>query len=154
MFRACLAHSVDIVGHIPNQKEPRLHVVIEDGHNNVEDARRSYNWVRDRLPVANQRALAGLTLGNKGDLPLAAADNFAYAAWSEKVGQKKLGILKRPSKAEASYRGSAFWIDLNRDTLDSLHEQAIQIASRRTALGPVAAPTPRQAVRWPRCQSV
>ena len=120
---------MDIVGHIPNQKEPRLHVVIEDGHNNVEDARRSYNWVRDRLPVANQRALAGLTLGNKSDLPLAAADNFAYAAWSEKVGQKKLGILKRPSKAEASYRGNAFWIDLNRDTLDSLHEQAIQIAS-------------------------
>jgi hypothetical protein len=129
MFRACLAHSVDIVGHIPNMKEPRLHVVIERGHDNVEDARRSYSWVRDRLPAANQRALAGLILGDKSDLPLAAADHFAYAAWGDKVGQKKIGILKRPSKAEASYHGNAVWIDLNRDTLDSLHEQAMKIAS-------------------------
>jgi hypothetical protein len=128
MFRACLAHSVDIVGHIPNLKEPILHVVIERGHDNLEDARRSYNWVRDRLPSANQRALAGLTFGDKSDLPLAAADNFAYAAWGDKVGQKKIGVLKRPSKADASYRGNAVWVDLNRDTLDSLHEQAIQIA--------------------------
>jgi hypothetical protein len=129
MLRACLAHCVDVVGHIPNLKEPRLHVVIEGGHNNVEDARRSYNWVRDRLPSTNRRALAGLALGDKGALPLAAADNFAYTAWGDKVGQKKLGVLKRPSKSDASYRGNACWIDLNRDTLNSLHEQAIQIAS-------------------------
>jgi hypothetical protein len=126
MFRACFAHAVDIVGHIENIKEPRLHVAIEDGHDNVEDARRSYNWVRDRLP---SRALAGLTLGDKSELPLAAADNFAHNAWGDKVGQKPIGILKRPSKADPAYCGNAVWIDLNRDTLNSLHEQAIQIAS-------------------------
>jgi hypothetical protein len=32
MFRACLSHVVDVVGHIPQAKEPRLHVVLEDGH--------------------------------------------------------------------------------------------------------------------------
>jgi hypothetical protein len=128
MFRACLAQIVDTIGHIQQLKEPRLHVVLEDGHRNAEDAVRNYNWVRDRLP--NHRALAGLTFGNKREcLPLAAADNFAYAAWSDKSGQKPIGILKRPSKSNPSYRGNAFWIDLNRDSLDSLHEQAIQIAS-------------------------
>jgi hypothetical protein len=128
MFRACLAHVVDTIGHIPQHKEPRLHVVLEDGHTNAEDAVRNYVWIRDRLP--NHRALAGLTFSNKRDcLPLAAADNFAYAAWGDKAGQKPIGILKRPSKTEASHRGNAAWIDLNRDSLDSLHEQAIQIAS-------------------------
>jgi hypothetical protein len=129
MFRACMAHIVDTIGHIPHTKEPRLHVVLEDGHNNAEDAVRNYNWLRDRLGPAH-KALAGLTFANKTDcLPLAAADNFAYSAWGEKSGQKPIGVLKRPSKTEASYRRNAFWIDLNRDSLDSLHEQAIQIAS-------------------------
>jgi hypothetical protein len=128
MFRACLAQVVDTIGHIQQLREPRLHVVLEDGHRNAEDAVRNYNWVRDRLP--NHRALAGLTFGNKREcLPLAAADNFAYAAWGDKSGQKPIGILKRPSKSEPSYRGNAFWIDLNRDSLNSLHEQAIQMAS-------------------------
>jgi hypothetical protein len=105
-----------------------LHVVLEDKHNNAEDAVRNYNWIRDRLP--NQHALAKLTFSNKREcLPLAAADNFAYAAWGDKSGQKPIGILKRPSKSEPSYRGNAFWIDLNRDSLDSLYEQAIQMVS-------------------------
>jgi hypothetical protein len=42
MFRACLAQIVDTIGHIPQRTEPRLHVVLEDGHTNAEDARRNY----------------------------------------------------------------------------------------------------------------
>ena len=129
MFRACLAFIVDRIGHIPQTNEPRLHVVLEDGHNNAEDAVRNYNWVRDRIGHAH-RALAGLTFSNKNDcLPLAAADNFAYTAWGEKAGQKPIGILRTPSKSVPSYRGNMAWIDLNRDSLNSLHEQAIKIAS-------------------------
>jgi len=128
MFRACLAHVVDVVGHIPQAFEPRLHVVLEDGHNNAEDARRSYQWVKDRLPRA-QRALAGLTFSDKNDLPIAAADNFAYNTWGDVVGQKPIGIAKNPTKSDKSYRNNAVWIDLNRNSLDSLHEQAIMIAS-------------------------
>jgi hypothetical protein len=87
MFRACLAQIVDVVGHIPQAKEPRLHVVLEDGHNNAEDAVRNYKWVQERVTQA-RRALAGLSLSNKKDcLPLAAADHFAYTAWGEKAGQ-------------------------------------------------------------------
>jgi hypothetical protein len=128
MFRACLAQFVDVVGHIPQTNEPRLHIVLEDGHNNAEDARRNYNWVRDRLSDA-RRALAGLTLSTKDDcLPLAAADHFAYNAWGDESCQKPIGVARKPTKSVGSYRGNAAWIDLNRDSLDGLHEQAIRIA--------------------------
>jgi hypothetical protein len=131
MFRACLAHAVDVVGHIPQAKEPRLFVVLEDGHTNAEDAVRSYRWVQDRATMA-QSALAGLAFSNKKDcLPIAAADNFAYTAWGEKEGKKPLGMAKKASKSETSYRGNMFWIDLNRDSLDGLHEQAIRITASR-----------------------
>lgn len=127
MFRACLAHIVNVIGHIPQAIEPRLRVVLEDGHVNKNDALRNFQMVRERLPQA-KRALAGLTFGNKANcLPLAAADLFAYVAWGERVGQKPLGIAKARIKSEASYRSNMFWIDLNRDSLDSLHEQAIEI---------------------------
>jgi Protein of unknown function (DUF3800) len=138
MFRACLAQIVDVVGHIPQAKEPRLHVVLEDGHNNAEDAVRNYKWIRERVTQA-RRALAGLTFSNKKDcLPLAAADHFAYTAWGEKAGQRPLGIAKYPIKSEASYRSNMFWIDLNRDSLDSLHEQAIMFANERFSSAPPA----------------
>jgi hypothetical protein len=136
MFRACLSQMVDVVGHIPQTIEPRLHIVLEDGHNNAEDAVRNYNWVRDKLSGDSSRILAGLTFGNKTNcLPLAASDNFSYTAWGEKVGQKPLGIPRKPTKSADSYRGNAFWIDLNRDSLDGLHEQAIRIAQQRISFG-------------------
>jgi hypothetical protein len=100
---------------------------LEGGHNNAEDAVRSYKWVQERL--GPRRALAGLTFSNKKDcLPLAAADQFAYTAWGEKSGQKPIGVPKKPPKSESSYRGNMFWIDMNRDSLNGLHEQAIRIA--------------------------
>lgn len=129
LFRACLAQIVDVIGHIPQAKEPRLHVVLEDGHDNANDAVRNYNWVQSRITKA-QRALAGLTFSNKRDcLPLAAADLFAYTAWGEQVGQKRLGIARGTIKSERSYRSNMVWIDINRDTLNGLNEQAIRLAS-------------------------
>ena len=128
LFRACLSQFIDTVGHIPLEKEPRLHVVLEDGHNNAEDAVRIYNWAQNRIGQA--RALAGLTFDNKKTcLPLAAADLFAYSAWGAEVGQKPIGTPKKPPKSEASYRGNYFRVVLNRDSLDSLHEQAIVFAA-------------------------
>jgi hypothetical protein len=80
--------------------------------------------------------LAGLTFGNKKDsLPIAAADLFAYTAWGSEVGQKPIGMPKDPIKSEASYHGSYFRIELNRDSLDSLHEQAIKLAHERVSFG-------------------
>jgi uncharacterized protein DUF3800 len=135
MVRACLAHAIDVVGHIPQHIEPTLHIVLEDGHNNAEDAVRSYKWAQDRL--GPRRALAGLTFSNKKDcLPLAAADLFAYTAWGDKTGQKFIGVPKKPPKSEASYSGNMCWIDLNRDSLNSLHEQAIALINGRLSVVP------------------
>lgn len=127
LFRACLSHVVDVVGNIPNIHEPRLHIILESGHVNRGDAKRVYDWAKGRL--GQSRALAGLTFSEKeGCLPLAAADLFAYTAWGGEVGQKPIGTAKRPTKTEASYRGNCFRIELNRDSLKSLHEQAIVFA--------------------------
>jgi hypothetical protein len=57
---------------------------------------------------------------------------FAYTSWGLEVGQKPIGTPRKPTKSEASYRGNFWRIVLNRDSLDSLHEQAIRIANERT----------------------
>jgi hypothetical protein len=134
MFRGCLSQIIDSVGNIPNQKEPRLHIVLEDGHTNAQDAVRIYNWAQGR--IGQSRALAGLTFSNKSDcLPLAAADLFAYSAWGSEVGQKPIGIPRKPTKSEASYRSNSWRVDLNRDSLSSLHEQAIMFATEKASAG-------------------
>jgi hypothetical protein len=107
LFRGCLSQIIDTVGHIPLGNEPRLRIVLEDGHNNAADAVRIYEWAQNRIDQS--RALAGLTFDNKKTcLPLAAADLFAYTAWGQEVGQKPMGIAKKPTKSEASYRGNYF----------------------------------------------
>jgi len=137
LFRGCLSQIIDAVGHIQFGKEPRLHIVLEDGHNNAEDAVRIYNWAQNRIDQS--QALAGLAFSNKKTcLPLAAADLFAYTAWGKEVGQKPIGIAKKPTKSEASYRGNYFRIMLNRDSMDSLHEQAIVTANERSISAPSA----------------
>jgi hypothetical protein len=44
-----------------------------------------------------------------------------------------MGTPKKPIKSEASYRGNYFRVELNRDSLDSLHEQAIVFANKRSS---------------------
>jgi len=130
LFRACLSQIIDTVAHISNAREPRLHIVLEAGHTNAEDAVRIYRWAQNR--ISQSRSLAGLTFDNKKNcLPLAAADLFAYTAWGAEVGQKPIGQPKKPTKSEASYRGNYFRVMLNRDSLDSLHEQAIIFVNER-----------------------
>jgi hypothetical protein len=131
LFRACLSQTIDSALSVErwrDGKEPGLQVVLEDGHKNSEDAVRVYNWAKGRLGQSG--ALSGLTFDNKKtSLPLAAADLFAYSAWGQEVGQRPIGVPKNPTKSEASYRGNMFRIILNRDSLDSLHEQAIVFAT-------------------------
>jgi len=132
MFRACLSQIIDTIGNIPQTREPRLHIVLESGHSNAEDAVRTYNWAQGR--IGQSRALAGLTFAEKKNcLPLAAAHLFAYSAWGAKVGQKPIGIPKKPTKSDTSYRGNMFWVELNRDSLNSLHEQAVMFVHDRAS---------------------
>jgi hypothetical protein len=128
LFRACLAQVIDTVGHIPLGQEPRLRVVLEDGHKNAGDAIRMYNWAKGRAIAPH--VLAGLTFDNKKTCrPLASADLYAYSAWGKEVGQKPIGIAKKRTKSEASYRGNMSQIMLTRRNLHDLHEQAIQSAA-------------------------
>jgi hypothetical protein len=127
LFRACLAQVIDALDHIPLARELHLRVVLEDGHKNAGDVIRVYNWAKSRATAAH--ALAGLTFDNKRTcLPLASADLYAYSAWSTEVGQKPIGIAKKRTKSEASYRGNLWRIMLTRRNLSDLHEQAIQSA--------------------------
>jgi len=128
LFHTCLAQVIDTVEHIPLGHEPRLRVVLEDGHKNAGDVVRMYNWAKSRTTAAP--ALAGLTFDNKRTcLPLASADLFAYLAWGKEVGQKPIGIAKKRIKSDASYRGNMWRIMVARHNLRDLHEQAIQSAA-------------------------
>lgn len=49
LFRACLSQTIDTIAHISHAIEPRLNIVLEDGHNNAEDAVRLYNWAQGQL---------------------------------------------------------------------------------------------------------
>jgi len=136
LFRACLSQTIDTVGHLPLAYELKLKIVLEDGHTNRDDALRIYNWAEGR--IGQRRALAGLSFANKDCLPLAAADLFAYSAWGAEVGQKPIGIPRKPTKSDASYKGNVFKVVLVRDSLESLHEQAIHFAATDRARPPAA----------------
>jgi hypothetical protein len=136
LFRACLSQTIDTMANLPTTIEPRLRVVLEDGHKNRDDAVRIYGWAEGR--IGQHRALSGLTFGGKvGCLPLAAADLFAYSSWGAEVGQKPIGIPKKAGKSDTSYRKNLFRVELTRDSFDSLYEQAIDFAKSRA--GPRAA---------------
>ena len=127
LVRACVAQIIDTIAKF-DVFEPRLRFVLEDGHSNANDAVRMYDEVV-RL-TGQSKALGGINFQNKrGRLPLAAADLFAYTAWGAEVGQKPIGIIKGPAKTEASYRQNTFRFPLTRDVLNSLREQAIELAN-------------------------
>lgn len=127
LFRTCLSQTIDTLVGLDQMNEPRMKVVLENGHKNREDAVRIYHMAKDR--IGQHRALSGLAVADKSCLPLAAADLFAYSAWGAEVGQKPIGTPKGPTKSDASYRGNVFKVVLVRDSLDSLHEQAIAFAA-------------------------
>jgi len=109
--------------------EPTLKIVVEQGHANAPDTERLYNQIKRRVGPRN--ALSGLRFGDKAaDLPLAAADLFAYTAWGQEVGSRPMGELRVPSKAEASFRNNYYRLQLDQPTLDALHEQAISFTQQ------------------------
>lgn len=139
LFRACLSQTIDTIGYLPVMGEPKLKIVLEDGHRNRDDAKRIYDWANGR--IGQHRALSGLSVALKKDsLPLAAADLLAYSSWGGEVGQKPIGTPRKPTKSDASYRGNLFRVELTRDSLHSLHEQAIHFASQGRTV--ISAPAP------------
>jgi len=136
LFRASLSGGLDGARQVERWRlaqEPRLHVVLESGHRNAKDAVRIYEFVQTRFPQA-PCPLNGLTFEDKKDcLPLAAADLIAYNVYREETGAKPLGQLKQASKAEASYNGNLYRIDLDRDTLLLLNEQSHRFKAERRA---------------------
>lgn len=132
LFRAVMSAMIDGVTASPEWVgiyEPKLHVILEGGHPNADDAVRLYKFMKQRLGE-NSKALSNLAFAAKQKcLPLAAADLFAYSAYGKEVGAKPIGQSRKPTKASNSYRGNMYRIDLNRDTLDLLHEQALTLAN-------------------------
>jgi hypothetical protein len=132
LFRASLSSATEAAIAVPRwafNDEPRLHVVLESGHRNAPDAVRLYEFFGEKFGQ-QAKPLAGLTFATKQDcLPLAAADLFAYSAYRQEAGGKPIGIPIKPTKSDQSYKGNAYRVVLERETLDALHQQAIIIAN-------------------------
>lgn len=135
LFRACMADAIDgilTIDRLKHQSEPRLNVVLESGGPNPGDVTRLYNSFKVRFGADSNKILSGLTFEDKGDcLPLAAADLFAYSVHAAETGAKPIGTPRKPLKSEKSYPGHLHRIPLIPDTLLSLYEQALEIASGR-----------------------
>jgi uncharacterized protein DUF3800 len=132
LFRAVFAAVVGNVVAVPRWafgEEPKLKVVLESGHKNSQDVLRVYNWANSRFGDRSS-ALSGLTFETKQNcLPIAAADLFAYSVYGKETGQKPMGVSRKPTKADVSYRGNLSRLALGQEQLDSLHRQAIELAS-------------------------
>jgi hypothetical protein len=137
LFRASLSSITDSALAVERwafNDEPKLHIVCEDGHPNAADAVRLYNLFKEKFGDKS-KALDGLAFCTKQNcLPLAAADLFAYSAYGQEIGAKPIGVPSKPTKSESSYKGNAYRIVLDRETLDALNQQAIIIAFRRPFL--------------------
>jgi hypothetical protein len=78
--------------------------------------------------------MAGLTFGKKGEsLPPAAADLFAYSAYTKEVGAKPIGIASKPTKSDLSYRGNLYHLRIERQTLEDFHQQAVDLTRRHVS---------------------
>ena len=135
LFRASLASATEAAIAVPRwaYNEPRLRVVLESGHRNESDALRLYEFFKEKFGD-QAKPLAGLNFATKqACLPLAAADLFAYSAYREEVGRKPIGIPRRATESDASYKGNAYRIVIDRETLEALHQQEIIIASEQSS---------------------
>lgn len=146
LFRASLSSIADAALTVDRwafNDEPKLYIVCESGHPNAPDAIRLYNFFRERFQ-GQSKALAGLDFKTKEDcLPLAAADLFAYSVYGDETGRKPIGVAKKPSKSDTSYRGNLYRIVLERQTLDDLYQQAIAFANvERSSSAPSASQEP------------
>jgi hypothetical protein len=59
-----------------------------------------------------------------------------FSAYFDESGTHAGAPVSKPTKSDGSYRGNMFWVGLNGDSLDSLHEQQIDIANGRAAIIP------------------
>jgi hypothetical protein len=128
LFRASLASAIKspwLVNRWREGEEPKLNIVLESGHPNAGDAVRLYDFFKQG-GSDRRRVLSGLTFESKADcLPLAAADMFAYVTYQKEVGAKLWGVLKKPSKAAASYPGNLYRVDINQQALTLLYNKSI-----------------------------
>jgi hypothetical protein len=124
LFRSCLAAVVNapaIVSRWPQQQNNTMNIVLESGHRNAPDAVRLYNLFK-----ASCKELSGLTFACKtACLPLAAADLFAYGVFGKENGSKRMGKARCHGKAETSYQGNFYRIEITRDILNSLFQQKV-----------------------------
>jgi hypothetical protein len=127
LFRACMGFTLESVPGTPRWAfgaEPQLRVVLEDGHKNAGDVQRFYE-ATERQFYNLPRPLAGLSFANKDCLPIAAADLIAGSALTAVTGGKIIGAARHPTKANVSYRGNLWRVDVEREQLLDLYDQAV-----------------------------
>jgi hypothetical protein len=138
LFRACMGFALACMGFALDRvlrterwaplKE--LRVVLEDGHKNAQGVETFYNSVR-RQYDGKSGNLAPLRFANKDCLPIASADLIAGSALRVETGGKPIGTARHPTKADVSYRGNLWRVFIERETLLSLYNQAVDGRAHR-----------------------
>jgi hypothetical protein len=107
-------------------KNISLNIVAESGHPNAQNAVGIYEEYRRKHQPEHRVILNGLTFQSKTNcLPLAAADLFAYGNYRRENSKKILGVSKKPLKADASYKGNSYRIEIGKEDLETLYSNGL-----------------------------
>lgn len=138
LFRATFAGFIRLIGQNRNwAKHGKIHVVLESGHRNAQDAVRLYNLLYEKMSPRAQQSLGGISFKTKADcLPLAAADHLAYAAYLGWTGGKAIGEWKNGApKMRSNYRKNCFNTMVDANALEALYRQSMRFHEERQKFG-------------------
>lgn len=118
-FRACMAQLIKIV--LEKGRSHNLHIVIEDGHNNVCDCIRIFNDIKTNLRRRGIELLGDITIAKKKESPPLMVSDFLAATYSGMYAAGTEYYEKHSSQPPRGEAGLSFF-KLGPDSLRRIKE--------------------------------
>lgn len=111
----------------PDFKRCQIDVVIEGGHRNLAEVERAFQRIKLLIRPQLGELLGSLTVGTREEfVELCAADSLASFGWGIEIGQSPTLQLKSSSRADASYRGNFYRLEVGEESLTDLAVQVLE----------------------------
>ena len=131
-FRAVLSTVMESTLRRPDSASCTVNVVIEGGHRNVGGVEAAFTEIQGYLRPQLDGLLGSLTIGTRDQFPqLCAADSLASFGWGLEQGQVPRLSLRGASRADASYKGNFYRVEVGAEALNSLADEVPPPRRRR-----------------------